>query len=773
MSSIIEGYNYDIFISYRQKDNKGDRWVSNFVDALKTELEATFKEDVSVYFDENPHDRLQETHNVDKSLEDKLKCLIFIPILSQTYCDPKSYAWQYEFLPFLKMAGDDRLGKDIKLRNGNVASRILPVRIHDLEPEDVKLFEKETGSVLRALDFVFRTSTGVSRTLKANEDHPQDNLNKTFYSDQINKVGHAIKEIIFGIKAKSARVVKEKKQSEESFKKASEDVRQIHLEKPTKIFKVKFLSIPAVVALLIVAAIFVYPKIFKQDALEKMRSSGEKISVAVMPFQNITNDTTRNIWQRWIQYNLINTLSNAEQLMVRQPESIEYLIRNTDISNTALTPALARSISKKLDSDICIRGTIGQAGSSVRVYVQLLDSKTEQVLKSFQVEGPASEDNVFIISDSLSTMVRDYMVISGIKQSTSANLQLPLVTTNSPEAFNNFTSGSAAFTRLDYNTSIEFYKRALEADKDFTMAAIMLTWSYMNLGQYQNAMECHMKAYEKSDRLSLHIKTKLLDQHAYMFEGPRGRIKSLDRLKNLDDQDPWTYYDLGYSYNLLGQYNKAIPEFEKALDLFDKWDLRPSWAPNYTQLGYAYHQTGQHGKEEKLYRRAEKDFPDDYLLLYRQAILALSMGNNKATDEYIAQYVSALEKRSYSEADIASNLGGIYREAGMLQKAEELYREALSLQPGNATRLNNLAVILIDNDINIGEGLELAEKALEIEPDNFRYLGTKGWGFYKQGKFEEALEYLERSWELKPIFNHTLYLHLEAVKKAISGYKNN
>ena len=194
MSSIIEGYNYDIFISYRQKDNKGDKWVSKFVDALKTELEATFKEDISVYFDENPHDRLQETHNVDKSLEGKLKCLILIPILSQTYCDPNSYAWQYEFLVFLKMAEQDRFGKDVRLRSGNVACRILPIRIHDLEPEDVKLFEKETGSVLRALDFVFKTSTGVSRPLKAIEDHPNDNLNKTFYSDQINKVALAIKE---------------------------------------------------------------------------------------------------------------------------------------------------------------------------------------------------------------------------------------------------------------------------------------------------------------------------------------------------------------------------------------------------------------------------------------------------------------------------------------------------------------------------------------------------------------------------------------------------
>jgi hypothetical protein len=34
MASIISVYEYDIFIRYRQKDNKGDRWVSEFVDAL-------------------------------------------------------------------------------------------------------------------------------------------------------------------------------------------------------------------------------------------------------------------------------------------------------------------------------------------------------------------------------------------------------------------------------------------------------------------------------------------------------------------------------------------------------------------------------------------------------------------------------------------------------------------------------------------------------------------------------------------------------------------
>ncbi len=49
MPSIISGYEYDIFISYRQKDNKQDGWVTEFITSLKNEIEATFKEDISIY----------------------------------------------------------------------------------------------------------------------------------------------------------------------------------------------------------------------------------------------------------------------------------------------------------------------------------------------------------------------------------------------------------------------------------------------------------------------------------------------------------------------------------------------------------------------------------------------------------------------------------------------------------------------------------------------------------------------------------------------------
>ena len=199
MSSLIPGYEYDIFISYRQKDNKTGGWVTEFVEHLQGELEATFKDEISVYFDINPHDGLLETHDVDASLEEKLKCLIFIPVISRTYCDPRSFAWDHEFRAFVEQASHDRFGLKIKLPNGNVASRVLPVRIHDLDAADVKLCESIIGGYLRGVDFIYK-SAGVNRPLRANEDHPHDNLNKTFYRDQINKVANAIDEIITALK---------------------------------------------------------------------------------------------------------------------------------------------------------------------------------------------------------------------------------------------------------------------------------------------------------------------------------------------------------------------------------------------------------------------------------------------------------------------------------------------------------------------------------------------------------------------------------------------
>jgi hypothetical protein len=75
------------------------------------------------------------------------------------------------------------------------------------------------------------------------------------------------------------------------------------IRKPTK--RRIMISNLIIAALIIAVGILAYPKIFKRDTLEKIRSSGERISVVVMPFQNMTNDTIWNVWQDGIQNELI------------------------------------------------------------------------------------------------------------------------------------------------------------------------------------------------------------------------------------------------------------------------------------------------------------------------------------------------------------------------------------------------------------------------------------------------------------------------------------
>ena len=271
MSSIIEGYTYDIFISYRQKDNKHDGWVTEFVDNLKGELESTFKEEISVYFDINPHDGLLETHDVDASLKEKLKCLIFIPIISRTYCDPKSFAWEREFKAFVDLAAIDQFGLKVKLPNGNVASRVLPVRIHDLDAADKKECESLLGGVLRGVEFIYKEA-GIDKPLTPDDDEKK-NLNNTKYRIQIIKVAHAIKEIILGLRIEPVDAVKDKTQHWESLEQEIYKDKKIEQAIPLKLTKRKLFFWIGIIGILLIAALLSYPEIFKNDKINDTKDA--------------------------------------------------------------------------------------------------------------------------------------------------------------------------------------------------------------------------------------------------------------------------------------------------------------------------------------------------------------------------------------------------------------------------------------------------------------------------------------------------------------------
>lgn len=525
---------------------------------------------------------------------------------------------------------------------------------------------------------------------------------------------------------------------------------------------------PWIVAALLAAIgliIFTYIKVSGRSSLDDLRATDGRIPVAVMPFDNLTGNRT---WD-CIQINLISYLSNFDELSVRQKETVEFLLDSRGITGQAsITPLIARSISKKLDSKVYISGIISHSGTRSRINVQIVNAKNGEVIKSLQVENHSDEDEIFSTIDSVSTLVKNFLVTAKMISEAGPDLR-PYRYTGSPVAYEYFLRADEALRKRDTRTSLSLYLKSVEADSAFIPAIVFLSMRYGEIGDYAEAKKWCLKAYSLKD--NAHLDKYVIEwYHATLFGTPEDEIVYLRRYVNLDDNVPVAYWQIGNAYSKLSQYNSAIPEFEKTLEIYKKWGVRPMMINNYITLIKAFDKTQQVKKERKLIEVAAKDFPEDSWMLWRyRAILAFAEGDTTKGNSHVEEYRSAMAARAMPAAEIQSELASLYTESEIVDKAEKSLRDAYSLSPDNPKIINDLAYLLIDKELNIEEGLRLATEGLLIRPDDPILLHTLGWGLARSGRYQEALEVLNKSWDSRPGYNLTLLQHIGEVKRQISS----
>ena len=70
----------------------------------------------------------------------------------------------------------------------------------------------------------------------------------------------------------------------------------------------------------------------------------------------------------------------------------------------------------------------------------------------------------------------------------------------------------------------------------------------------------------------------------------------------------------------------------------------------------------------------------------------------------------------------------------------------------------------------------LIDRTLETNPTDMRLLAsiyhTKGWGLHKQDKNREALIHLNKAWELRKLYDHDHFLHIQEVEQALASQNN-
>jgi TolB-like protein len=512
MASLILGYEYDIFISYRQKDNKHDSWVSEFVTLLKGELEATFKEDISVYFDINPHDGLLETHDVSDSLKEKLKCLVFIPIISQTYCDPKSFAWEHEFKAFVELASHDQFGLKVKLPNGNIANRILPVQIHDLDSDDKALFENELGGVLRPIEFIYK-ETGVNRPLRANEENPARNLNQTFYRNQVNKAANAIKEILYSI----TKPQKAEGPNVNRIDIPSQVMKSVPVRKNSR-FRPVFGIITVVLLILIFST---------KTIISKNKPAN---SIIVLPIS--TQDSSQKDFAEGITIDVITELAKVRNLSTKS--------WNTSAAYAHSGKPL-KDIAKETGVSYVLTVIIQRDEQNIRVNVELVSPENGKSLWARRWDTELK--NVFDIQKQIA---KDVAMELGVKLSMEERTNLDRYSTRNFEAYELFYTARNFSKKFLYNTnyghlSNNLLDDALEIDPDFPQALTL---------RANNLLEIAWK--EGPDPIAIAVKAK----------------EDLNKSLRLDPDCSDTYIVLGIlNYFLEWDFQEAKKNLEKGWEL--------------------------------------------------------------------------------------------------------------------------------------------------------------------------------------------------------------
>ena len=198
--------------------------------------------------------------------------------------------------------------------------------------------------------------------------------------------------------------------------------------------------------------------------------------------------------------------------------------------------------------------------------------------------------------------------------------------------------------------------------------------------------------------------------------------------------------NLGNVYGKQKKYNEAIPYFQKALK------IKPDYSPAHYNIARAFHLIGKKKEAAESYRKAIQFNPYFEQAFYNLAYLSMELSG---FDEAIENFNKFLKMRPrHSKAHFG--LGNALMMKGQLDLAMQEYRTSGALDPSFALPYMNMANIQMQTK-NIPAAIENYEKALKIQPKMPSIHLSLGMIYYQFKKdIPKALGYLKESLRLNP-----------------------
>jgi TolB-like protein/DNA-binding winged helix-turn-helix (wHTH) protein/Flp pilus assembly protein TadD len=424
-------------------------------------------------------------------------------------------------------------------------------------------------------------------------------------------------------------------------------------------------------------------------------------SLAVLPFESLSNDASQDYFADGMTDELISDLGQISALRV---------ISRTSVMGYKHARKPLPQIARELNVDAVVEGTVLHSGDRVRITAQLIEASVDRHLWSQSYEGELRD--TLELQNKVASAIADQIRINLNPQEQAALKRAQIV---DPEAYESYLKGRYFWnkrTAEGLKVARAYFDQAIEEDPKYAEAYSGLADTYALLGDWQYAAMTAKEALPKAKAAAI----KALELDSALGEAHNSLAFCLD----------------GFDWD----FDSAGKEFRRAIELNPGYATAHHW--------YAWHLSLLARNDEAIaeMRKAESLDP---LSLIINADLAELLLMAHFYDESIQQSRKVIEMDP-NFAFAHNQLGQAYLQNHMPGEAVAELKTAVQLSGGSPTSLANLARAYVAFG-NSSEAEKILSDLKQRSNPNYSYSPEIAVIYVALGDRDQAMNWLEKGYE--------------------------
>lgn len=435
-------------------------------------------------------------------------------------------------------------------------------------------------------------------------------------------------------------------------------------------------------------------------------NSGEGYAIAVMPFDNMSEDVEQEFFSDGISEEIINMLAQVPDLkVIGRTSSFAFKVKNID----------AKVIGEQLNVTHILDGSVRRSGNTLRITAQLINVEDGSHLYSEKFDRELAD--VFDIQDEISEEILSAIKIKLFGKEKEEILKNG---TENLEAYQLLLKGRYhynKFTPSDLMKAIEYYQSAIAIDTNYALAyseiancygdAYAFKWLPKELS-YSQAKDAAEKAIQLDDksaeshmaigRIKLWFEwdftTALQELNKGLEINPNSIVGNRQmRILNLfleneeaaykyeqkaDELDPFSEFNLF----LLGAHTMKESNYDSMLEYGNRLvSMDPKFHGGHALIGIA--QLYNKKNEEAIKELELAVTLTGYRDVFSLGFLGMSYGVSGHKDKAL-EIIATLDGLPYKKEELSLEYGLIYGSLDEWDKAFEHLEEGINMQDGNS-----------------------------------------------------------------------------------------